>query len=160
MFCRQILIYGAVFIWSCGVAAFVRAEEAGAGQAEVFGEAETADGQMTEFLVKQGENEPNPLGNPLPENEEENQAASEDAVPAGQAEAAVKAGPAAKVISQENMQNPTVSEEPNPADMKDKIQDTLYESGGRIYDIQSYPAGDVEQIESPAQPTVTNYPAY
>ena len=109
MFYKQVLIFGTVFIWSCGMAALVRAEDVGTGQTEVFGEAETADGQMTEFLVKQGENEPNPLGNPLPVNDEEEQAASGDVVPAGQMVPTMKKEAAAKVISQENVQNPSVS---------------------------------------------------
>lgn len=43
--------------------------------------------------------------------------------------------------------------------MQNEIQNTLYESDDRIYDLQSYPDNDINQIENRGN-AVTNYPEY
>ena len=45
-------------------------------------------------------------------------------------------------------------------ELNNQIENTLYQSDGRIYDVQSYPDTDVERIESLPQPTITDYPSY
>ena len=131
----------------------------------VYGEAATPNGGEDAAIVAQPENAPNPLGNPIVDaNAAPNAAPAampQQSAPdaAGTPVDAVKELPAG-VVNQISEQNPSISQEPNPADMNNKIQDTLYESGNRIYDIQSYPASDINQLESPAQPTIDNYPAY
>lgn len=64
-------------------------------------------------------------------------------------------------ISETLPQNPSISSDETPQKVNRQIQNTLYESGGRIYDVQSYPAEDIDKIEEPnMQPTVTTYPSY
>ena len=65
------------------------------------------------------------------------------------------------VVQESLPQNPPISPEESPQIVNKQIQNTLYESGGRIYDIQSYPATDIDVIEQPnINKTITTYPAY
>lgn len=65
------------------------------------------------------------------------------------------------VVSESLPQNPQISPQESPQAVNQQIQNTLYESGGRIYDVQSYPTSDVNIIEEPnIQPTITTYPSY
>ena len=65
------------------------------------------------------------------------------------------------VVSEALPQNPQISPQESPQAVNQQIQNTLYESGGRIYDVQSYPASDVNTIEEPnIQSTITTYPSY
>ena len=65
------------------------------------------------------------------------------------------------VVSESLPQNPQISPQESPQAVNQQIQNTLYESGGRIYDVQSYPASDVNTVEEPnIQPTITTYPSY
>lgn len=65
------------------------------------------------------------------------------------------------VVSESLPQNPQISPQESPQAVNQQIQNTLYESGGRIYDVQSYPTSDVNTIEEPnIQPTITTYPSY
>ena len=99
----------------------------------VYGEAATPDGGEDAAIVAQPENAPNPLGNPIVDTNPTPNAAPaampQESAPdaAGTPVDAVKELPAG-VINQISEQNPSISQEPNPADMNNKIQDTLYES--------------------------------
>ena len=65
------------------------------------------------------------------------------------------------VVSESLPQNPQISPQESPQAVNQQIQNTLYESGGRIYDVQSYPTSDVNTVEEPnIQPTITTYPSY
>lgn len=58
-------------------------------------------------------------------------------------------------------QNPPISPEESPQKVNEQIQNTLYESGDRIYDVQSYPVNDIDTITQPnTQPTINSYPSY
>ena len=49
----------------------------------------------------------------------------------------------------------------SPQKQESEIENTLYEGGDRIYDVQSYPIKDIQTITEPnIDPTITNYPAY
>lgn len=127
----------------------------------VYGEAENAVGGENAVLVKQAPNGANPLGNPInTDNQGENSWAEtpQEMNEGMQNQAPIL--PKEGVFNDISQQNPSVSSEPDPAALSDKIQNTMYESGGRIYDIQSYPDSDVGKMESPEQPTIDNYPAY
>lgn len=63
------------------------------------------------------------------------------------------------VVSQTSGQNPEISPQNSPEQMQNEIQNTLYESDDRIYDLQSYPDNDINQIENRGN-AVTNYPEY
>ena len=134
----------------------------------VYGSAATSQGNQDTFVVEQPANAANPLGSPIVDDN-----AAQPAVSPAQPDSAAMPAPTAQpspnnpaaslpagAINQISEQNPSISSEPNPAATNNQIQDTLYESGNRIYDIQSYPVDDVNQMESPAQPTIDNYPTY
>lgn len=130
----------------------------------VFGEAENANGQQDEFLMEQSNSNENPLGNPIVDsaptpaaNEMPNNAMNDAS--SSQSTPDVKVAPS-NVVQDNEVQNPSVSQEPNPAALNNQIENTLYQSDGRIYDVQSYPDTDVERIESLPQPTITDYPSY
>ena len=129
----------------------------------VYGSAATQQGSQDTFVVKQPADAANPLGSPIVDDSSAQPAATspQPTDTAVQPSTNNVAAPLpAGVVNQISKQNPSISSEPNPASMDNKIQDTLYESGNRIYDIQSYPVNDVNQMESPSQPTIDNYPAY
>lgn len=129
----------------------------------VYGSAATQQGSQDTFVVEQPADAANPLGSPIVDDSTAQPAATspQPTDTAVQPSTNNVAAPLpAGVVNQISEQNPSISSEPNPASMDNKIQDTLYESGNRIYDIQSYPVNDVNQMESPSQPTIDNYPAY
>lgn len=123
----------------------------------VYGASSTAQGKKDEVLVEQSSGDENPLGNPIVDGS----APADDAekyivIPGGHE---VNAKPAA--VKQDSPQNPPISKENSPEKVNNEIQNTLYESGGRIYDVQSYPDDDIKKIEQPNIPqAITNYPAY
>lgn len=133
-------------------------EEAPAqGEVVVYGAAKTSSGKTDEVLLEQPSADENPLGNPIV-------APNEETVPVSQVPAVNPTEkdvvPATSRIEETLPQNPAVSSE-TPQQVNEQIQDTLYESGGRIYDVQSYPADDIKKIEEPnLSPTINTYPSY
>lgn len=133
----------------------------------VFGESETANGQQDEFLMEQSSSNENPLGNPIVDSAASAPTPSVGEMPnnamndasASQSTPDVKVAPS-NVVQDNEAQNPSVSQEPDPAALNNQIENTLYQSDGRIYDVQSYPDTDVERIEALPQPTITDYPSY
>ncbi len=123
-------------------------EEAPAdGEVMVYGAAKNASGKTDEVLVEQPSANENPLGNPI-------------VAPDDVATVAVPAPDTSPRIEETLPQNPAVSSE-TPQEVNGQIQDTLYESGGHIYDVQSYPASDIKKIEEPnINPTINTYPSY
>lgn len=133
----------------------------------IYGASETAPGVSDAVEVIQKAGAPNPLGNPIINTEESQVPAAsgddlidENKVDFDDSDYQQNNTPKTFQINETSRQNPSIQDEPNPADMNNKIQNTMYESGGRIYDIQSYPDADVQKMESPEQPTIDNYPAY
>ena len=65
-----------------------------------------------------------------------------------------------KEIDQWSAQNPkpfSIS----PEAQKNEIENTLYEGGDRIYDVQSFPLKDIKTITEPnIDPTISTYPEY
>ena len=49
----------------------------------------------------------------------------------------------------------------SPQEMNNEIQNKLYEEGNRVYDVQSYPIKDINELgENGQDNAITNYPAY
>ena len=131
----------------------------------IFGEAATAAGtfnQITFTLAAAAQNrlgeggaEPHP---PAPKN---NAALKKKKLAGGEnvQNPAPPLNRAMDVVSETSAQNPEISPENSPEQMQNEIQNTLYESDGRIYDLQSYPDDDINQIENEGN-AVTNYPEY
>ncbi len=129
----------------------------------IYGEAENPDGTFNQISVEQAENAQNPFGNPIvdltpPETQQDKKDSDK------QNKNTKTASPETNqingnVISAVSQQNPQISPENSPEEMQNELQNTLYESGGRIYDLQSYPDSDINQIENQGN-AVTNYPEY
>lgn len=120
----------------------------------VYGSAETAEGGQDAYIVAQPADAPNPLGNPIVIS------------PQTQYETPLSPTPAptektrSDIINQSTPQNPAPFSE-TPKQENSQIQNTLYQGGNRIYDVQSYPINDVKTITEPnIQPTISTYPEY
>ena len=123
----------------------------------VYGSANEGQGARNTVVLEQNGDE-NPLGNPIPtvpSDDTKNASLEEVQLPQQQNNTPLKK------MTEILPQNPKISAEESPQQVNKQIQNTLYESGGRIYDIQSYPASDIKYIEEPnINPTITTYPAY
>lgn len=65
-----------------------------------------------------------------------------------------------KEIRQFSPQNPKPFSVSPKAEQND-IENTLYEGGNRIYDVQSFPLKDIKTITEPnVDPTISTYPEY
>ena len=140
----------------CSIASLVLAQESN-DPTVVFGAAATQNGGQNEFLVEQPKDAPNPLGDPLPYVEENNQSAPSDAKPAVVENQASESTPTdlqpnaadvnASVPDIENM-NPQEAAQTLGSD----FQNTVTEANGRIYDIQSFLEEDVNVMSNPSDP--------
>ena len=126
----------------------------------VYGDSELPDKTHDSVILVQPENAQNPLGNPIvvPENLYNTESAiSEKTIPAKNN---IPQNHKAVSIQQISEQNPPAFSE-TPQELQNKIENTLYQGGDRIYDIQSYPLNDIKKITEPnIQPTITTYPEY
>lgn len=125
----------------------------------IYGEAENANGTFNEMTVGQAADAQNPFGNPIV-----NELPYGKRVPEGEKGRPQPPAPElgkspVNVVSQTSGQNPEISPQNSPEQMQNEIQNTLYESDDRIYDLQSYPDNDINQIENQGN-AVTNYPEY
>lgn len=122
----------------------------------VFGEAAAANGTENEAIVEQPADAPNPLGAPIvtatPDDKNAEKQKTENISPA------VRSFPVQDEVSQTTPQNPQISQF-SPEDLENEMQNEVYEAGDRVYDVQSYPASDLPQIEQ-QQNAITNYPEY
>ena len=125
----------------------------------IYGEAENANGTFNEMTAEQAADAQNPFGNPIV-----NELPYGKRVPEGEKGRPQPPAPElgkspVNVVSQISGQNPEISPQNSPEQMQNEIQNTLYESDDRIYDLQSYPDNDINQIENRGN-AVTNYPEY
>ena len=114
---------------------------------DIFGSANTPSGKQTEahFSFKE-ENAPVLVINEAP--------------PAPKQKEEKPTLPEPKEINQFEVQNPkpfSIS----PQQEQNEIENTLYEGGNRIYDVQSFPLKDIKTITEPnIDPTISTYPEY
>lgn len=130
----------------------------------IYGASSKAPGVKDQVVVEQGSNEGNPFGAPIDTNGFES-AADDNGDSASVAAKPQPAKPSMvtpqNVVSETLPQNPPISSSDTPEDVNQQIQNTLYESGNRVYDVQSYPVEDVNTITAPnTQPTINSYPSY
>ena len=120
----------------------------------VYGAATTANGATDSYTVSQPADAPNPLGNPIviaPQTQYE--------TPSLQTQP-IAEKPQPDIINQSAPQNPAPFSE-SPKQENSQIQNTLYQGGNRIYDVQSFPLSDVKTVTEPnIQPTISTYPEY
>ncbi len=125
----------------------------------IYGASETAPDTPDSYLLIQPKDSPNPLGNPIPDEMNDVQSDSQNLPMATQSQQSDKAAPINE-INQSEAQNPPPFSQ-SPEQEQNQIENTLYEGGNRIYDVQSYPINDVKTITEPnIDPTITTYPEY
>lgn len=120
----------------------------------VYGAAATANGATDSYIVTQPADAPNPLGNPIVVAPQTQYTAPANATPRAPEK------PQQRIINQTAPQNPAPFSE-TPEQENSQIQNTLYQGGNRIYDVQSFPLSDVKTVTEPnIQPTISTYPEY
>lgn len=120
------------------------------GPTEVYGAANTSDGEKNVFVVEQPNNEENPLGNPLPNvSGDTKQLSGQNDI---QKENVVndKEHNSANNINVYSGQTANLPQE--DAELGKQFRNTLLEANGRVYDIQSYPEQDFMLMSNPSEP--------
>ena len=115
----------------------------------VYGSAATPSGGRDETVVEQPEGTPNPLGNPIPDENSANNAdvSDEPAVPVSEAKSVVKTSPAEQPGAFPQPEAPLNSQQ-----LGKDFQNTLMEANGMVYDVQAYPVEDFDAIGNPSNP--------
>lgn len=123
---------------------------------KIIGSANTPSGQRKEVIVEQPENSPDPFGYIATENTIQNQTINPQQATIAQSNTSA---PSINMItSQVSTINP---KDMNPLHYKDKIENTIYQSGDRLIIIQSIPLKYIkEALEPNLQPTISNFPAW
>lgn len=123
---------------------------------KIIGSANTPNGQRKEVIVEQPENSPDPFGYIATENTSQNQTINPQQTTTAQANTATTS--TNMITSQISTINP---KDWNPLHYKDKIENTIYQSGDRLIIIQSIPLKYIkEALEPNLQPTISNFPAW
>jgi len=132
---------------------------------EVTGSAATPNGNRKDVTIFQPENMENPFGYVAPELNGEPTVINGDATPNNK-ETSSSVTPAVlpqtiePLVSQSSTTNPQEMSN-NPLDYQDKIENTIYQSGNRLIDVQSVPIQDINKALTPnIQPTISDYPAF
>ena len=124
----------------------------------VFGSSELPNHKPDSVLLIQPKGSPNPLGDPIITMPQNNVQENQNVNQSQNAEHTENIG--VNMVNQVSEQNP-LPFSLTPEQLKNKIENTLYQGGDRIYDIQSFPLKDINKITEPnIQPTITDYPAY
>ena len=127
--------------------------EVNASETTIQGSAQTADGKRVEYQMVLPSNDTYAPYPNVVRNEPEEPQSAPASNPAVQNENNHE-------LIQWSEQNPkpfSIS----PQKEQNEIENTLYEGGDRIYDVQSYPINDIKTITEPnIDPTITNYPSY
>mgnify|MGYP003309675443 CR=1 FL=1 len=123
---------------------------------KIIGSANTPSGQRKEVIVEQPENSPDPFGYIATENTIQNQTNNPQQATIAQSNTST---PSPNMItSQVSTINP---KDMNPLHYKDKIENTIYQSGDRLIIIQSIPLKYIkEALEPNIQPTISDFPAW
>lgn len=123
---------------------------------EITGSAEAPSGGRNEITITQPQNAPNPFGYIAPEpitTPAQYIASSQPNTPAKQA-----SPQPALITDQFATVNP---KDMNPLDYKDKIENTIYQSGDRLIIIQSIPIKYIKEATEPnTQPSINTFPSF
>ncbi len=128
---------------------------------EIIGSAATPDGQRKEVIVEQPQNAPDPFGyiTPAPQGGPTVYNASEP-VSSSQTQPSPSTNILQPLVSQTSSTNPQDMSQ-NPLYYQNKIENTIYQDGNRLLDVQSIPIKDINKALTPnIQPTISNYPAW
>jgi hypothetical protein len=128
---------------------------------EILGSAASPDGGRHNIEVIQPQNAENPFGYIAPT--EEQPVVEVSRHPQIQNTAPTSSPTTATIhqlINQTSTTNPKDMSQ-NPLDYQDKIENTIYQSGNRLIDVQSVPIKDINTALTPnIQPTISDYPAW
>ncbi len=153
----KIIIFS-LFTVTVSAEEFIESTACSQDETAIFGEAAQPNGTFNQMLLEQPQNTPNPLGNPIYYTPS---GAPEIFTPQSPLQPASQTTPSTpNAINEISPQNPSISQM-TPQAVGNEIQNKLYQSGDRIYDVQSYPANDIDYINQNDQDNaITNYPAY
>lgn len=131
---------------------------------EVIGSAATPDGARHNVTVFQPNNLENPFGYIAPEQYTPPQVIGNNPTPPlpPQTSSSISNTSAAPIqlITQTSTTNPLDMNQ-NPLYYQNKIENTIYQSGNRLIDVQSVPIKDINTALTPnIQPTISDYPAW
>ena len=128
---------------------------------EVIGSAATPDGGRHNIEVIQPENSNNPFGYIIPS--QQYQSPEENTSNTTFSSSSVTpdtSSPIKQLITQTSTTNPK-DMNMNPLDYQNKIENTIYQDGNRLLDVQSIPIKDINKALTPnTQPTISDYPAW
>jgi len=131
---------------------------------EIIGSAATPDGGRNNIEVIQPQNTENPFGYIAPEPYTLPQVIGNNPTPpqppqTSSSTTSLQSAPI-QLISQSSTTNPQDMSQ-NPFVYQNKIENTIYQSGNRLIDVQSVPIKDINKALTPnIQPTVSDYPAW
>ena len=128
---------------------------------EIIGSAATPDGPRKEVIVEQPQDAPDPFGYiaPTPEGGPTVYTAPEPEPQTPPPASSITNTPQA-LVCQTSTTNPQDMNE-NPLDYQNKIENTIYQDGDRLLDVQSIPIKDINKALTPnIQPTISNYPSW
>ncbi|MBR1374316.1 hypothetical protein IJ556_07715 [bacterium] len=130
---------------------------------EVLGSAATPDGTRKEIIVKQPSETINPFGYIAPEPQGEPTVITPNDSQPRPTPVTAPSQPTdipQPLISQTATTDPTAMDL-NPIDYQNKIENTIYQDGNRLLDVQSIPIKDINKALTPnIQPTISDYPAF
>ena len=128
---------------------------------EVIGSAATPDGARHNITVFQPNNLENPFGYIAPEQYVPLQVIGNNPTMPPQTSSSTTTSTAPiQLITQTSTTNPQDMSQ-NPLDYQNKIENTIYQSGNRLIDVQSVPIKDINTALTPnIQPTISDYPAW
>lgn len=127
---------------------------------EIYGAAATPAGGQNTISVTQPENTQNPFGYIAPQEAQPTQQPQQQTTSAAQTSSTAPQNiPTAKMLANQLATvNPT---DMNPIDYKDKIENTVYQSGDRLIVIQSIPMKYIKEATEPnIQPTINDFPSF
>jgi len=117
----------------------------------IIGEAVSSSGKKHEVIVEQPDNAPNPLGNPIVDEENNNENSSISVTPQ------IDTPKAVNVINQSSQSEELQPDEVALPQPSTKIENELYQSGKDIVDVQAYPINDIREVTTPnIEPTVVS----
>ena len=126
---------------------------------EIIGSAATPDGLRKEVIVEQPQDASDPFGTIVPPPE-----GDPTVYTAPVSENPTPSVPSTNIpqplVNQTSTTNPKEMSR-NPLDYQNKIENTIYQDGNRLLDVQSIPINDINKALTPnIQPTISDYPAW
>lgn len=133
---------------------------------EIIGSAAKPDGSRKEIIVEQPQNSPDPFGYVVPEERYEtppaaNTAPDTSVAPTVPTEKASAPAADTATVPLVNQSAEVAPQDMNPRHYQNQIENTIYQSGDRLIDVQSIPLKDISAAVQPnTQPEITDYPAF